>query len=63
MTFLEEGVTGVLSYLMITRSRDYPDAYRNALNGLQLTISPTEGLCETAQNWLFLLPHQLFGKI
>lgn len=34
MTFLEEGVIAVLSYLMITRTRDYPDAFRNALNGL-----------------------------
>lgn len=42
MTFLEIGVIAVLSYLMLTRTRDYPDAYRNALNSLGLIISPTE---------------------
>lgn len=42
MTFLEIGVIAVLSYLMLTRTRYYPDAYRNVLNSLGLTISPTE---------------------
>lgn len=50
MTFLEEGVTAGLSYLMTSRTKDYPDAYRNALNGLWLASSPAIGLYEAAKN-------------